>query len=115
MLSPEDFAAFDLPALRAQVQHMAVRQDRYRREALSIGVSPDCPETFHLVQAAELDAVALADLERLVSLAIRFAADESTRRPAQARRFRSNPSRAGFLARVIARLTGAPTGTGAPA
>lgn len=115
MLSLEDLNGFDLPGLRAQVQHMAVRQDRYRREALSIGVSPECPETYRLVQAAEQDAAALADLERLVSLAIRFAADESTGRPAPVRRFVPQPSRSGFLAWVVAALTSASSRDGAAA
>lgn len=115
MLSLEDLAGFDLPALRAQVQHMAVRQDRYRREALSINVSPDCPETYRLVEAAEQDAEALANIERLLSLTIRFAADEDSGRPAPARRFGPQPSRGGFLAYVIAALTGAPTRNGGAA
>ncbi|MBA9067476.1 hypothetical protein FHR71_001206 [Methylobacterium sp. RAS18] len=115
MLSLEDLAGFDLPALRAQVQHMAVRQDRYRREAQSIGVSPDCPETYRLVQVAEQDAAALAHIERLLSLTIRFAADDSSGRPAPTHRFGRRPSRAGFLAHVIAALTGTASRSGGAA
>ncbi len=115
MLSIEDLAGFDLPGLRAQVQHMAVRQDRYRREALSINVPPDCPETYRLVQAAEDDAEALANIERLLTLAIRFAADERSGRPAPVHRFGPQPSRAGFLAHVIAALTGTPSRNGGAA
>ena len=115
MLSLPDLAGFDLPALRTQVQNMAVRQDRYRREALSIGVSPDCPETFRLVQMAESDAAALADLERLIAAAIRFASDESSGRPAPVLRLvprppadPASPSRDGLVARAFAALRGAP-------
>lgn len=118
MLSAADLADFDAPrlaSLRTQVQNMAVRQDRYRREALSIGVSSDCPETFRLVQMAESDAAALADLERLIAAAIRFASDESSGRPAPVLRLvprppadPASPSRDGLVARAFAALRGAP-------
>lgn len=81
MLSAADLAGFDLAGLSSQLQSMVVRQDRYRREAESIGVSPECPETYRLVQAARDDAQALADLERLLFLVRRFADDEATGRP----------------------------------
>ncbi|CAO4138865.1 hypothetical protein [Methylorubrum aminovorans] len=78
---------------------MAVRQNRYRREARSIGVPADCPETHRLVEAAEQDTAALADLERLVSLTMRFMADEQSGRPADADA--SSPSGRNLLARAI--------------
>lgn len=117
MLSLEDLAAFDLPALRAQVQHMAVRQDRYRREAQSIGVSSDCPETYRLVQVAERDAATLADIERLVSLALRFMADEQSGRPAPVPATATtdirSPSAQGLLARALAALATSRPGSAA--
>lgn len=122
MLSAADLADFDAPrlaTLRSQVQSMAVRQDRYRREALSLNVSPDNPETYRLIQCAERDAEALADLERLIALALRFAADESTRRPAPVLRLvpmteaeaepetaPAPPSARGVLARAWAAISG---------
>lgn len=121
MLTAADLADFDAPrlaTLRVQVQNMAVRQDRYRREALSLGVSSDNPETYRLIQCAERDAEVLADLERLIALAIRFAADESTRRPAPVLRLvprtepaspapPSAPSARGLVQRALAAISGA--------
>lgn len=106
MLSAAAFADFDAPrlaVLRAQVQNMAVRQDRYRREALSLGVSPDNPETYRLIQCAERDAEALADLERLIALALRFTADENEARPTP-----GSPSAGSLMARALAAISGTP-------
>ena len=107
MLSLPGFDAPRLASLRVRIQDMAVRQNRYRREAQSIGVPANCPETHRLVEAAEQDTAALADLERLVSLTMRFIADEESGRPAPvspAGEPRS-PSAQGLLARAFAALT----------
>lgn len=116
MLSLPGFDAPRLATLRVRIQDMAVRQNRYRREAQSIGVPADCSETHRLVEAAEQDTAALADLERLVSLALRFAADEQGGRPAPAPAAAEarSPSAQGLLARAFAALKGSPS-TGASA
>ncbi|KQT59962.1 hypothetical protein ASG52_19750 [Methylobacterium sp. Leaf456] len=103
MLSASDLADFDLSGLSSGLQSMVVRQDRYRREAVSIGVRPDCPETYSLVQAAERDAAVLAELERLVLTVRLFAADENAARPAPA-----SPSAGSLVARALAAISGAP-------
>lgn len=105
MLSLPGFDASRLAGLRVRIQDMAVRQNRYRREAQSIGVPADCPETHRLVEVAEQDTAALADLERLVSLWMRFAADEQSGRPAPAAADARSPSAQGLLARAFAALT----------
>ncbi|KQQ12443.1 hypothetical protein ASF56_04565 [Methylobacterium sp. Leaf122] len=110
MLSLPGFDKPRLAGLRVRIQDMAVRQNRYRREARSIGVPADCPETHRLVQAAEQDTAALADLERLVSLTMRFMADEQSGRPADADV--PSPSGRNLLARAFAALTGAPSRNG---
>lgn len=109
MLSLPGFDAPHLANLRARIQDMAVRQNRYRREAQSIGVPADCPETHRLVEVAEQDTAALADLERLVSLALRFAADEQSGRPAPvpAPTDTRSPSAQSLLARAFAVIIGA--------
>ena len=94
------FADFDLSGLSSGLQSMVVRQDRYRREAASIGVCPDCPATYDLVLAAERDAAVLAELERLVATVRLFAADENESRPAP------SPSAGGLVARALAAITG---------
>lgn len=116
MLSLPGFDAPRLASLRVRIQDMAVRQNRYRREAQSIGVPADCPETHRLVEVAEQDTTTLADLERLVSLALRFAADEQSGRPAPADAPANprSPSAQSLLARAFAALKGSPS-TGASA
>jgi len=104
MLSLPGFDASRLAGLRVRIQDMAVRQNRYRREAQSIGVPADCPETHRLVEVAEQDTAALADLERLVSLTMRFMADEQSGRPAPAPADARAPSAQGLLARALAAL-----------
>ncbi|CAO4171192.1 hypothetical protein [Methylorubrum extorquens] len=113
MLSLPGFDAPRLASLRVRIQDMAIRQNRYRREAQSIGVPADCPETSRLVDAAEQDTAALADLERLVSLTMRFIADEESGRPADADA--SSPSGRNLLTRAFAALTGAPSRKGGAA
>ncbi|MEG9504706.1 MAG: hypothetical protein MIN69_23095 [Methylorubrum extorquens] len=103
MLSLPGFDAPRLASLRVRIQDMAVRQNRYRREAQSIGVPADCPETHRLVEVAEQDTAALADLERLISLTMRFMADEQSGRPAEP--VSGSPSAQGLLARAFAALT----------
>ncbi|CAO4192348.1 hypothetical protein [Methylorubrum extorquens] len=110
MLSLPGFDKPRLAGLRVRIQDMAVRQNRYRREARSIGVPADCSETHRLVQAAEQDTAALADLERLVSLTMRFMADEQSGRPADTDA--PNPSGRNLLARALTALTGAPRRNG---
>lgn len=112
MLSLPGFDAPRLASLRVRIQDMAVRQNRYRREAQSIGVPADCPETHRLVEVAEQDTAALADLERLVSLTLRFMADENSGRPAPADETTDprGPSAQGLLARAFAALTTARSG-----
>ncbi|KQO88931.1 hypothetical protein ASF33_20195 [Methylobacterium sp. Leaf92] len=107
MLSLPGFDAPRLASLRVRIQDMAVRQNRYRREAQSIGVPADCPETHRLVEAAEQDTAALADLERLVSLTMRFIADEESGRPASADPVTGtrSPSAQNLLTRAFAALT----------
>ncbi|GAB6842325.1 hypothetical protein HNR00_003534 [Methylorubrum rhodinum] len=119
MLSAADFAGFDLSGLSSGLQSMVVRQDRYRREAASIGVRPDCPETYRLVQAAERDAAVLADAERLVALVRQFAADESTRPAAPVLRLvrkddvapaPDQPTARSLVRRALAAISGARSG-----
>ncbi|AWI89260.1 hypothetical protein C0214_13920 [Methylobacterium sp. DM1] len=112
MLSLPGFDAPHLASLRARIQDMAVRQNRYRREAQSIGVPADCPETHRLVETAEQDTAALADLERLVSLTMRFMADEESGQPASADADTDarSPSAQSLLARAFAALTSARNG-----
>lgn len=105
MLSLPGFDAPRLASLRVRIQDMAVRQNRYRREAQSIGVPADCPETHRLVETAEQDTAALADLERLVSLTMRFMADEESGRPAPASDGTRSPSAQGLIGRALAALT----------
>lgn len=107
MLRLPGFDASRLAGLRVRIQDMAVRQNRYRREAQSIGVPADCPETHRLVEVAEQDTAALADLERLVSLTMRFVADEESGRPSpvDADTDTRSPSAQGLLARAFAALT----------
>lgn len=90
MLSLPGFDASRLAGLRVRIQDMAVRQNRYRREAQSIGVPADCPETHRLVEVAEQDTAAPA---------------------ADAR----SPSAQGLIARALAALRGAPSRNGEPA
>ncbi|WP_437871167.1 hypothetical protein ACSD7O_19555 [Methylorubrum extorquens] len=117
MLSLPGFDAPRLASLRVRIQDMAVRQNRYRREAQSIGVPANCPETHRLVEAAEQDTAALADLERLVSLTMRFMADEESGRPASAAPVAGTrgPSAQNLLTRAFAALTGAPSRKGGAA
>ncbi len=112
MLSLPGFDASRLAGLRARIQDMAVRQNRYRREAQSIGVPADCSETHRLVQVAEQDTAALADLERLVSLTMRFMADEQSGRPAPvaADTDARSPSAQSLIARAFAALTSSRNG-----
>ena len=102
MLSAAALSDFDLSGLSSGLQSMVVRQDRYRREAASIGVCPDCPATYDLVLAAERDAALLAELERLVATLRLFAADENDARAAP------SPSACSLLARALATITGSP-------
>lgn len=104
MLSAADLADFDLSGLSSGLQNLVVRHDRYRREAASIGVQPDCPETYNLIQAAKRDAEVLADAERLVALVRQFTADESTSRPAA-----TSPNAQGLMARALAAISGVPS------
>ncbi|MGE7153116.1 hypothetical protein ACQKJ1_05180 [Methylorubrum rhodesianum] len=112
MLSLPGFDRPRLATLRVRIQDMAVRQNRYRREAQSIGVPADCPETHRLVEVAEQDTAVLADLERLVSLTMRFMADENSGRPAPADETTDprGPSAQGLLARAFAALATARSG-----
>ena len=113
MLSLPGFDASRLAGLRVRIQDMAVRQNRYRREAQSIGVPADCPETHRLVEVAEQDTAALADLERLVSLTMRFMADEESGQPAPAVPDTHSPSAQGLLARALAAIATARSGRAA--
>lgn len=111
MLSLPGFDAPRLASLRVRIQDMAVRQNRYRREAQSIGVPANCPETHRLVEVAEQDTAALADLERLVSLTMRFMADEASGRPATTGRETEprSPAARSFLARALSVLAKGPS------
>jgi hypothetical protein len=117
MLSLPGFDKPRLAGLRVRIQDMAVRQNRYRREAQSIGVPANCPETHRLVEVAEQDTAALADLERLVSLTMRFMADEQSGRPAPVVREADprSPAARSLLTRAFAALTGAPSRKGGAA
>ncbi|WP_342152389.1 hypothetical protein [Methylorubrum sp. SB2] len=103
MLSASDLAGFDLSGLSSGLQSLVVRHDRYRREAASIGVPPDCPETYSLVQVAQRDAEVLANAERLVAFIRQFAADENEARSAP-----GSPSAGSLMARALAAISGAP-------
>lgn len=106
MLSGPDLSGFDLAALAAGLEASALRQDRSRRLANSIGVPADCPETTKAVAAIDADAAATAEACRLVSLLRRFAADEGHARPSavvtQLRIVPKPPPRVGLLARALA-------------
>lgn len=109
MLSGPDLSGFDLAALAAGLEASALRQDRSRRLANSIGVPADCPETARAVAAIDADAAATAEACRLVSLLRRFAADEGHARPSavvtQLRIVPKAPRRAGPIARALAALS----------
>ncbi|MCC0809432.1 hypothetical protein FPV16_25080 [Methylobacterium sp. W2] len=81
MLNGPDLSGFDLAALAAGLEASALRQDRHRRLADSIGVPADCPETSRAVAAIDADAAATAEAHRLVSLLWRFAIDEGHTQP----------------------------------
>ncbi|MHC2016363.1 hypothetical protein [Methylobacterium sp. CM6247] len=109
MLSGPDLSGFDLAALAAGLEASALRQDRSRRLASSIGVPSDCPETTKAVAAIDADAAATAEACRLVSLLRRFAADEGHARPSavvtQLRVVPRQARRPSLLARAFAVLT----------
>lgn len=118
MLSPPDLTGRDLLTLRAerrQAQHVAMLQDRFRREAESIGVDPACRETSRLIETAKAEAAASADQEGLIALAIRFMADEHSGRPAPppAAADARSPSAQGLLARALAALATSRPGSAA--
>lgn len=111
MTGAADLAGRDLLTLRdqrRQAQHVAILQDRFRREAESIGVAPDCRETSRLIEMAKDEAAASADREGLIALALRFAVDEASGRPAPHSPANAPiPSRDGLVARMAAALRGA--------
>ncbi|GAA0267589.1 hypothetical protein LNAOJCKE_3039 [Methylorubrum aminovorans] len=115
MLSLPDLAGIDPADLAARLQAAALHQDQCRRQAARLKL----PEGFeHTAEAiAEMDehAASIAEGARFAALVARFVADESSGRAAPTRRFVPQPSRAGFLARIVAKLTGAPTRAGAAA
>lgn len=116
MTGVANLAGHDLLSLRdqrRQAQHVAILQDRFRREAESIGVAPDCRETSRLIEIAEADAATSADRERLIALAIRFAACERSGRPTPPAA--AGPSGRSLITSVLAALTGAPSGKGGAA
>lgn len=114
MLSAADLARLDLSALRAErrrAQDLALFEDQCRRRAQKVGIPPGFPNTSRIVESFETDAAVAADQEGLIALAIRFAKDEASGRPApsaDAAAASPIPSRAGFLARAFAALRGAP-------
>lgn len=82
MLNPSDLSEFNLAALAASLEATALRQDRHRRLANSIGVDAETnPETARAVAFLDADAAATAEAHRLVSVLRRFAADEGHARP----------------------------------
>lgn len=110
MLNPSDLSGFDLAALAGALEASALRQDRCRRLANSIGVDEATnPETARAVAAVDADAAATAEAHRLVCLLRRFAADEGHARPqATVTHLRvvpnPGPPRPGIFARAMAVL-----------
>lgn len=110
MLSPPDLSGFDLAALAGGLEAAALRQDRCRRLANSIGVDEATnPETARAVAAVDADAAATAEAHRLVCLLRRFASDEGHARPrAPVAHLRVVPApappRPGIFARAMAIL-----------
>ena len=120
MLSASDLSGFDLANLEAGLAAAALRQDRRRRQAESIGVPEDCKNTLQAVADVDADAAALADAARLVGeLMRRFAADAGHRKPkALVTHLRVVPkpeSRPGIFARTMAALGRPASPTSAPA
>ena len=120
MLSASDLTGFDLASLEAGLAAAALRQDRRRRQAESIGVPEDCKATTQAVSDVDADAAALADAARLVGeLMRRFAADEGHRKPkASVTHLRVVPKpepRPGIFARTMAALSRPASPTTAPA
>lgn len=84
MLRPSDLSGFDLPKLAADLEASALRQDRCRRLAATIGIPDECRETTAAAAKIDADAAATAEAARLVSLVRRFMADEASGRPSAA-------------------------------
>ncbi|MCJ2039838.1 hypothetical protein MKK55_12940 [Methylobacterium sp. J-059] len=109
MLKPGDIQGFDLAALTDALDTAALRQDRCRRQAQSIGIPADCPETCRAVDAIDADAAALAEASRFIATVRRFLEDEGhARRPAPIAALRlgapnlAMPGRPNLIARAFA-------------
>ncbi|PXW54998.1 hypothetical protein [Methylobacterium sp. B4] len=90
-----------------RLQAAALHQDQCRRQAARLKLPKGFEYTAEAVTEMDEHAASIAEGARLAALVARFVVDDSSGRPAPARRFVPHPSRGGFLAWVVAVLTGA--------
>lgn len=115
MLSLPDLAGIDPADLAVRLQAAALHQDQCRRQAARLKLPKGFEHTAEAIVEMDEHAASIAEGARLAALVARFVAEESSERPAPPHRFVPHPSRTGFLAWVVAALTGAATRGGAPA
>ncbi|MGA4555120.1 hypothetical protein [Methylorubrum aminovorans] len=131
MLSPADFAVADWDKLSAGLLALSARRalaarqgERMLRQKFApVGedehriADHDFPAVEEDLDEMDRESVVLAQTAHAFSQIGRFMSDEQSGRPAPASAGTTSfsPSGRGFLARAIARLTGAPVGSGAPA
>lgn len=115
MLSLPDLAGINPADLAVRLQAAALHQDQCHRQAARLKLPEGFQGTAEAIAEMDEHAASIAEGARLAALVARFVVDDSSGRPAPARRFIPQPSRAGFLARVVAKLAGAPTQDGAAA
>ena len=107
MLSLPDLAGIDPADLAVRLQAAALHQDQCHRRAARLKLPDGFQGTAEAIAEMDEHAASIAEGARLAALVARFVVDDRSGRPAPARHFAPHPSRSGFLAWVVAVLTGA--------
>ncbi|AWI90323.1 hypothetical protein C0214_19940 [Methylobacterium sp. DM1] len=115
MLSLPDLAGIDPAGLAVRLQAAALHQDQCHRQAARLKLPDGFQGTAEAITEMDEHAASIAEGARLAALVARFVAEKSSERPDRSRRFVLHPSRSGFLAWVVAALTGASSRDGAAA